>query len=195
MPDQDPPRSSIVLYQTEDGRTRIECRFEAGSIWLTQALIAELFQKDVRTINEHLVNIFEEGELTREATIRKFRMVRSARASDFVQRGVDAYHADSNMADGSGIRNLRITRRARVHGLARECVPTTFADGDLAPRPTVRSRRMVRSMGTRQIRCTAAVVDAQQVATSKYSTNAHARCELDRSAPDSKQESVCEGPA
>lgn len=43
---------------------------------LTQALIADLFQKDVRTINEHLMNIFEEGELRREATIRKFRIVR-----------------------------------------------------------------------------------------------------------------------
>ena len=68
--------SEILLYQTEDGRTRIECRFENETIWLTQALIAELFQKDVRTINEHLVNIYDEGELDREATIRKFRIVR-----------------------------------------------------------------------------------------------------------------------
>jgi len=70
------PQSKFILYQTEDGRTRIQCRFENESIWLSQALIAELFQKDVRTINEHLVNIFEEGELHREATIRKFRIVR-----------------------------------------------------------------------------------------------------------------------
>ncbi len=71
-----PPGGQFILYQTEDGRTRIQCRFENESIWLSQALIAELFQKDVRTINEHLVNIFEEGELHREATIRKFRIVR-----------------------------------------------------------------------------------------------------------------------
>lgn len=45
--------SSIVLYETEDGRTRIERRFEDETIWLTQKLIADLFQKDVRTINEH----------------------------------------------------------------------------------------------------------------------------------------------
>ncbi len=70
------PQSGIILYQTEDGRTRVECRFEDETIWLTQALIAELFQKDVRTINEHLGNIFDEGELPREATIRKFRIVR-----------------------------------------------------------------------------------------------------------------------
>jgi hypothetical protein len=48
------PQSSIVLYRTEDGRTRIECRFEEETIWLTQKLIADLFDKDVRTINEHL---------------------------------------------------------------------------------------------------------------------------------------------
>ena len=73
--------SGIVLYQTEDGRTRVECRFEEESIWLTQALIAELFQKDVRTINEHLHNLFTEGELGREATIRTFRIVRSEEMS------------------------------------------------------------------------------------------------------------------
>jgi len=79
MADQTPPQSSMLLYQTEDGRTRVQCRFENESIWLTQALIAELFQKDVRTINEHLVNILEEGELTSDATIRKFRIVHRGR--------------------------------------------------------------------------------------------------------------------
>ena len=69
-------QSEIILYQTEDGRTRIQCRFEDETVWLSQALLAELFQKDVRTINEHLINIFDEGELRREATIRKFRIVR-----------------------------------------------------------------------------------------------------------------------
>ena len=67
--------SAIILYQTEDGRTRLQVRLENGTVWLTQALLGELFQKDVRTINEHLQNIFDEGELSREATIRKFRIV------------------------------------------------------------------------------------------------------------------------
>ena len=48
MPDNQPPQSSIILYQTEDGRTRIQCRFENETIWLTQALIAELFQEPYR---------------------------------------------------------------------------------------------------------------------------------------------------
>ena len=51
------PPSELILYQTEDGRTHIQCRFENAALWLTQALMAELFQKDVRTIDEHLVNI------------------------------------------------------------------------------------------------------------------------------------------
>ncbi len=74
MPDNEAPLSSIILYQTEDGRTRIQCRFEAETTWLTQKLMAELFRKDVRTINEHVQNIFAEGELSKESVIRKFRI-------------------------------------------------------------------------------------------------------------------------
>ena len=71
-----PPQSSIILYRTDDGRSRIECRFENETLWLSQALIAELFDKDVRTVSEHLANIFAEGELEPEATVRRFRIVR-----------------------------------------------------------------------------------------------------------------------
>ncbi len=74
MPDNEAPQTSIILYQTEDGRTRIQCRFEDDTIWLTQKLMAELFRKDVRTINEHIQNIFAEGELSEAAVIRKFRI-------------------------------------------------------------------------------------------------------------------------
>lgn len=83
--------SELILYQTEDGRTRIECRFEGETLWLTQALIAELFQKDVRTINEHLLNIFDEGELRREATIRKLRIVRTEGTRE-VARDIEHYN-------------------------------------------------------------------------------------------------------
>jgi hypothetical protein len=74
MPDDTPPLGEIMLYQTDDGRTRVECRFLDDTLWLSQVLMAELFQKDVRTINEHIQNIYAEGELTSEATIRKFRI-------------------------------------------------------------------------------------------------------------------------
>ena len=67
----------LIFYQTEDGQTRLQAQLKDETVWLTQKQMAELFQKDVRTINEHIQNIFDEGELQRGATIRKFRIVQS----------------------------------------------------------------------------------------------------------------------
>jgi len=75
------PAGEIVLYQTEDGRTRVERRFVDETLWLSQSLIAELFQKDIRTVNEHLQNLYAEGEIEAQATIRKFRIIRRGRSS------------------------------------------------------------------------------------------------------------------
>jgi len=69
--------SELVLYQTEDGRTRIQCRFEGETVWLTQKLMADLFQIGVGTVNHHLKAIFSEGELDPEATIRRHRIVQT----------------------------------------------------------------------------------------------------------------------
>lgn len=74
--DAAPPLGEIVLYQTEDGQTRVECRFADETLWLSQLLIAELFQVTVPTVNEHLKNLYEEEELSSNRTIRKFRIVR-----------------------------------------------------------------------------------------------------------------------
>jgi len=67
--------SNFLIYQTESGDTKIEVRLENETVWLTQRLMAELFQKDIRTINEHIANVYEENELDPEATIRKYRIV------------------------------------------------------------------------------------------------------------------------
>ena len=75
------PGSEIILYQTEDGRTRLEVKLENETVWLSQKQLAELFQKDVRTINDHIQNVFAEGELQRGATIRKFRIVQTEGAT------------------------------------------------------------------------------------------------------------------
>ena len=109
MSDEPLPQSEIILYQTEDGRTRIQCRFENETLWLTQAVIAELFEKDVRTINEHLVNIFDEGELRREATIRKFRIVRTEGKRE-VAREIEHYNLDAILAVGFRVRSHRGTQ-------------------------------------------------------------------------------------
>ena len=108
-PTDDTSKGELILYQTEDGRTRIECRFEGETIWLTQALMAELFQKDVRTINEHLVNIYDEGELDREATIRKLRMVRTEGKRE-VAREIEHYNLEAILAVGFRVRSHRGTQ-------------------------------------------------------------------------------------
>jgi hypothetical protein len=107
MPDQPtPPNGEIILYPTEDGRTRVECRFAGDTVWLTQAVMAELYGKDVRTINEHLQNLFEEGELDPAATIRKFRIVRREGERD-VARLIDHYSLDCILAVGYRVRSAR----------------------------------------------------------------------------------------
>jgi hypothetical protein len=100
------PAGEIVLYSTEDGRARVECRFSGETVWLTQALMAELYQKDVRTINEHLRNIYDEAELDPPATIRKLRIVRREGARD-VARLVDHYNLAAILAVGYRVRSPR----------------------------------------------------------------------------------------
>ncbi|HYG22534.1 MAG TPA: hypothetical protein VEH04_07100 [Verrucomicrobiae bacterium] len=72
----DASQSQLILYQTADGQTRIQCRFENQNVWLTQALMAELFQTTVPNINLHIKNILDEGELTEGATIKDYLIVR-----------------------------------------------------------------------------------------------------------------------
>ena len=103
------PQSSIVLYQTEDGRTRVECRFEDETIWLTQALMAELFQVTVPTINEHLKGLVDEGEIDPAATIRKFRIVRREGVRE-VTREIDHYNLSAILAVGYRVRSARGTQ-------------------------------------------------------------------------------------
>ncbi len=72
-----PPDTQMILYQTEDGQTRLLCRFENATLWLTQRQLAELFQVSVPTVNAHLKGLLTDGEIDANATIRKFRIVRS----------------------------------------------------------------------------------------------------------------------
>ena len=113
MPDNPvPPRGEILLYQTEDGQTRVECRFADETLWLSQALIAELFQVTVPTVNEHLKNLYEGRELAPGPTIREFRIVRreGARA---VARDIEHYSLDAILAVGYRVRSERGTQFRR----------------------------------------------------------------------------------
>ena len=76
----DMPKSEMILYQTEDGRTRILCRFENETIWQTQAMIAELFQSTPQNVTIHLKAIYHEGEFDPAATCKDYLQVAAGRA-------------------------------------------------------------------------------------------------------------------
>lgn len=67
--------SNIILYTTNDANISVQVQYEDGTFWLTQKRMAELFCVDVRTVNEHLTNIYKQGELSKVSTIRKIRIV------------------------------------------------------------------------------------------------------------------------
>ena len=103
------PNGEFVLFTSTDGKTRVECRFESDTLWLSQASMAELYGKDVRTINEHLINIFNEGELGQNSTIRKFRIVR-LEGSRQVSRDIEHYNLEAILAVGYRVRSQRGTQ-------------------------------------------------------------------------------------
>jgi hypothetical protein len=102
-------KSEIVLYRTEDGETRVECRFEAQNIWLTQSLMAELFQTTVPNINLHIKNILAEGELTGAATIKDYLIVQQE-GTRRVRRPVKHYSLEMILAVGYRVQSLRGTQ-------------------------------------------------------------------------------------
>lgn len=68
-------QSKIVIYQAQDGKTSIDVKLEQDTVWLTQAQMAELFQKDRTVIGRHINNVYKEGELLRNTTCAKFAHV------------------------------------------------------------------------------------------------------------------------
>ena len=98
--------SQLIFFQSEDGKVRVEVRFEGDTVWLSQKLLAELFQVTVPTINEHIKTIYKEGELTPESTIRKFLIVQSE-GERTVSRQVDFYNLDMILAIGYRVRSQR----------------------------------------------------------------------------------------
>jgi hypothetical protein len=106
---QDMPKGEILLYQTEDGTTRIDVRLQDETLWLTQMQMAELFQKDKRTISEHIANIYEEGELSQEATVRNFRTVQKEGNRE-VERDLASYNLDVAISVGYRVKSIRGTQ-------------------------------------------------------------------------------------
>ncbi len=102
-------KSEMLIYQSEDGQSRIQVRLENNTVWLSQRLIAELFQVSVATINEHIKKIYSEGESERGATIRKFRIVQRE-GSRNIQRNVEFYNLDLILSVGYRVSSHRGTQ-------------------------------------------------------------------------------------
>lgn len=101
-----PTPGQLLIYR--DGALAIQVRLDGQTAWLTQRQIADLYQVSVKTVNEHLLNVYAEGELTRDATIRRFRIVQ-IEGGRRVSRLVDHYNLEAILAVGYRVRSARGT--------------------------------------------------------------------------------------
>ena len=107
QPNQNPaPGSEIILYQTEDGRTRLEVKLEQETVWLSLNQLAELFQRDKSVISKHLKNVFGEGELVQNSVVANF----ATTAADGKTYQVDYYNLDAIISVGYRVKSAVATR-------------------------------------------------------------------------------------
>ena len=102
-------KGQFLVYEAEDGRVKIDVRLADETVWLSQALIAELFQTSVPNISMHIRNVYEEGELQPEATTKKFLTVRQE-GSRAVRRQLDHYNLDVIISVGYRVKSHVATR-------------------------------------------------------------------------------------
>src|SRR5690554_583872 len=101
--------NEIIIYQTSDNQTQIDVKFENETVWLSQKQMAELFDKNVMTVNEHIKNIYNEGELDEKATIRKSLIVQQE-GNRKVSREVLLYNLDVIISVGYRVKSHRGTQ-------------------------------------------------------------------------------------
>lgn len=101
--------NEIIIYQTQDGQTKIDVRIENETVWLTQNQMAELFQTTKQNISLHIKNIFEEGELTEDSTVKDYLTVQNE-GSRKVSRNVTHYNLDVIISVGYRVKSLRGTQ-------------------------------------------------------------------------------------
>ena len=101
--------ADFLLYQTEDGKTRVEVRFDSETAWLSLGQLAELFQRDKSVISRHIANVFEEGELDRGATVAKFATVQREGGRE-VTREIEFYNLDVIISVGYRVKSRRGTQ-------------------------------------------------------------------------------------
>ena len=101
--------NNIIIYQSEDGKTHIEVKLEENTVWLTQQQMADLYQTSRSNVTEHLLHIYEEGELDEKATCRKFRQVRQE-GNRQVERELIFYNLDAIISVGYRVKSIIATR-------------------------------------------------------------------------------------
>ena len=101
--------TSLIMYTTEDGITRIQATFDNDTVWLSIDQMAELFQRDKSTISRHIKNIFEEGELDENRTVAKFATVQNEGGRE-VERSIEYYNLDIIISVGYRVKSLRGTQ-------------------------------------------------------------------------------------
>ena len=103
------PKSELILYQTEDNRTRIEVRLENETVWLSLNQMAELFQTTKQNVSLHIQNIYAEGELRREATVKEYLTVQKEGSRE-VSRSLEHYNLDVIISVGYRVKSHRGTQ-------------------------------------------------------------------------------------
>ena len=106
----------LIIYQSEDGKVKIETHFENETVWLSIKQLAELFQKSRSTINEHILNIYKEQELEKEASLRKIGN------SDFSTKPTNFYNLDVIISVGYRVKSPQGVHSPRSHAPAWECI-------------------------------------------------------------------------
>jgi len=101
-----PPGGQFIVYQTEDGKLKLDVRFEGETVWLAQQHMADLFQTTQQNISLHLQNIYLEGELQRGATHKESLSVRQEGRRS-VQRQVDFYNLDAILSVGYRVKSAK----------------------------------------------------------------------------------------
>lgn len=97
-------QSQIIIYKAEDGQIKIDVRFDGDTVWLTQSALAELFQTTKQNISQHIKNVFDEGELMQNATVKYFLTVQSEGSRE-VSRELEYYNLDLIISVGYRVKS------------------------------------------------------------------------------------------
>ena len=105
------PQGEFLIYQTEDGHTRVQVRFERDTVWLSQRDMTELFQTSKQNVSLHIQNVFDEGELVREGTVKEYLTVQTE-GNRQVERRVEHYNLDVIISVGYRVKSLAVPSSA-----------------------------------------------------------------------------------